>query len=173
MILFLFLVGSFFALCADEIKATFQIMEWGRYRQLGPVGCRACSRKLEDPTLRTSIGHGAFLCEPCNEVIELEVGLRRPDWFDKPLPPDAEAKKIQSPTTYNCPCCCEEHEADVICLKDLGRYIPQPDTVVAQMPIKRWPCWWCGQLATAGDLCDRCIAAGLRRPRIPSTLVIR
>lgn len=87
--------------------------------------CRQCEVGLADPLFRNAIGHGAYLCDDCNEVIELEVGLRYPDWWNES--DKAPPKAIPPPQHYLCGFCKVEHEEGYICLKDMARYIPTPD----------------------------------------------
>jgi hypothetical protein len=86
--------------------------------------CRACGKELPDPMLREALGHGAFVCEPCNDEIELEVGLAYPSWWTEKEPPALNA--VPPPTTYNCAGCGNEHPKDHVCLVELKKYVSHP-----------------------------------------------
>jgi hypothetical protein len=132
--------------------------------------------------LREALGHGAFVCEPCNDEIELEVGLAYPSWWTEKEPPALNA--VPPPTTYNCAGCGNEHPKDHVCLVELKKYVshppgdddlsddwfrvrahvvcPEPRMNVVTTPTGAKKCMWCPRAVGRGnpELCDRCIVNG-------------
>lgn len=88
--IFFFIGIAYFAW--DAWKTSRELRGYPSMRLLGGKvtipKCRACEKELPDPLDREMMGHGAYACYPCWGKIQLEVGLTKPDWFDKPLPPE-------------------------------------------------------------------------------------
>ncbi len=110
-----------------EIKGVTRFLLTSKGMEPDPV-CRACGVPLPDPIFRMEIGHGAIVCEKCEDEINAEVGLAYPSWFERPLPPEEAARPaIRPPSTYVCAGCGEEHPEDHICMVDLKKYVQEDE----------------------------------------------
>ena len=103
---------------------------FGNMRELPPIpNCRACGEQLPaDPIFQCKLWDGTVVCEPCNDKIELEVGLQYPSWWNQSLPAEQEVAQLKAPVpTYVCAGCGFRHEELYICTETMEKFEAKPD----------------------------------------------